>query len=714
MTGVRLQLLKVVDGLLSHLELNEDAIEYLRDKYDPLTVFAFLGPQGSGKSAFVQELIRAGQPEGHAAEAMEPTPEDTGVWMYIEETAYEHAKHVAYLDVYGYGVNKHIDAQLFGLTALLSSTVFHVSLGAINESVFGQLGFLEGAVDVLGESAAGHLPPLQWVVRDLPTKELKAIVGSAIAVDPSADIDQLYLNAVLDAKSSPFRHLLPWQILTNYFPKRSCTVLPAATSPAYEKKASRLGKTLVEKSHVASLHGVPLTGSILASVVELLVDQHKSILDVLHGAWDTILQAAVLDVLELAIGMYKAHVDAQLPLANTDAASAHIALPCDASVLDALHGDACIRAAPLLARAASMGDESMALAADMFKTLSNDHIAMWHARNDALSKSLCLNLLISLHTDVEASIAAKLHRDENDPLLFSDFKSLFRFYNLQVQHMIAQYATDAKGPQKMPQLAAFYSTLLPKFILYLTDLGAHRIESETIASTLMLDRSKGALQQAVDAKVTAMESIKATQAHVQAGLVVNARLEKRLRDVLDDALEGVSLLYDAAKLQGETLEREAFVNVERTAERVLEVTQKTQSVDDELLEGYLIKQGGGGVFGRKNWKQRYFVLHRSLLSYAKTKDDYERGKILKELSILGCDVRESQDAGEGFEIWPPLGGQGTVYDYKQGMFASESTNARRKVDADSDRKFYLRASSVEVKELWVGRLRQAAQQPLLH
>jgi len=74
--------------------------------------------------------------------------------------------------------------------------------------------------------------------------------------------------------------------------------------------------------------------------------------------------------------------------------------------------------------------------------------------------------------------------------------------------------------------------------------------------------------------------------------------------------------------------------VERTAERVLEATVSTEE-NTGVLEGYLIKQGGGGVFGRRNWKQRYFVLNKSTLTYAKTKDDYERGKILKEISILG-------------------------------------------------------------------------------
>ena len=69
---------------------------------------------------------------------------------------------------------------------------------------------------------------------------------------------------------------------------------------------------------------------------------------------------------------------------------------------------------------------------------------------------------------------------------------------------------------------------------------------------------------------------------------------------------------------------------------MIEAAQDTEVTE---LQGYLIKQGGGGnvlnPLGRKNWKQRYFILIDSNLIYSKTKDDYERGKIIKELSLTG-------------------------------------------------------------------------------
>lgn len=78
------------------------------------------------------------------------------------------------------------------------------------------------------------------------------------------------------------------------------------------------------------------------------------------------------------------------------------------------------------------------------------------------------------------------------------------------------------------------------------------------------------------------------------------------------------------------------MQIQLPSEKVKEAAQETESTD---LQGYLIKQGGGSnafnPLGRKNWKQRYFILLGSTLIYAKTKDDYERGKIIKELRLEG-------------------------------------------------------------------------------
>lgn len=79
-----------------------------------------------------------------------------------------------------------------------------------------------------------------------------------------------------------------------------------------------------------------------------------------------------------------------------------------------------------------------------------------------------------------------------------------------------------------------------------------------------------------------------------------------------------------------------LTQVQLPCEKVIEAAQETEVTQ---LQGYLIKQGGGGnafnPLGRRNWKQRYFILSGPNLIYAKTKDDYERGRIIKELCLTG-------------------------------------------------------------------------------
>ncbi|KAF0732002.1 hypothetical protein AaE_009243 [Aphanomyces astaci] len=119
------------------LTVNPEAVRFLNESYDALTVLSFHGTKNSGKSALLREILQASEPtEGeqsdgatHPADVAAP-PADisyvvvsdpqsfyiyiltrcqlfrSGVWMYVQETAYAHAKRVVYLDVQCYGDNE--------------------------------------------------------------------------------------------------------------------------------------------------------------------------------------------------------------------------------------------------------------------------------------------------------------------------------------------------------------------------------------------------------------------------------------------------------------------------------------------------------------------------------------------------------------------------------------------------------------------------------
>ena len=167
-------------------------------------------------------------------------------------------------------------------------------------------------------------------------------------------------------------------------------------------------------------------------------------------------------------------------------------------------------------------------------------------------------------------------------------------------------------------------------------------------------------------------------------------------------------MHQMATKQQQLLEEAAFISVQVPCEKVMEAARD----DDEsaVLQGYLIKQGAGGStfnpLGRRNWKQRYFILSGDTLIYAKTKDEYERGKIIKELCVAGCRIELAQDAGEGFDICPSGAKKNHVFEHQRGLF---DKNAKRKTTlSDHGRVFRLRATTIDERDKWVQRLRQCA------
>ncbi len=65
---------------------------------------------------------------------------------------------------------------------------------------------------------------------------------------------------------------------------------------------------------------------------------------------------------------------------------------------------------------------------------------------------------------------------------------------------------------------------------------------------------------------------------------------------------------------------------------------RTCSVIFPSYRGYLRKKGGGtSIFGRRSWKERFFVFSRGVLSYFDTASDHEKG--LEPIKALQISVR---------------------------------------------------------------------------
>jgi len=74
------------------------------------------------------------------------------------------------------------------------------------------------------------------------------------------------------------------------------------------------------------------------------------------------------------------------------------------------------------------------------------------------------------------------------------------------------------------------------------------------------------------------------------------------------------------------------------------LTKKT-SISDVIHEGYLWKKGGGtSMFGKKNWKKRWFALHTDLkLSYY---DDENENHLKGVIHIHGARLRVTANTGK--------------------------------------------------------------------
>ena len=67
-------------------------------------------------------------------------------------------------------------------------------------------------------------------------------------------------------------------------------------------------------------------------------------------------------------------------------------------------------------------------------------------------------------------------------------------------------------------------------------------------------------------------------------------------------------------------------------------------VGTALHRGRLEKRGQGtSLFGRKNWKTRYFVLYENLLVYFASEGDASTGSPLGELPLAGCTLQFNPD-----------------------------------------------------------------------
>ncbi|POM66016.1 Guanylate-binding protein [Phytophthora palmivora] len=401
----------------------------------------------------------------------------------------------------------------------------------------------------------------------------------------------------------------------------------------------------------------------------------------------------------------------QPALATAQEHSEVVELPCENDALHEIHESARREAKATLRTMPVRSGKLSTLLKKLFRDLVESVFTTIEEENNRISSDICQTLLATLHIKMTEKVDAHLMlgpQDDGDSYSFqsTEFKRFFHHYQTYMFELMAEYTDQAKGPVKKEELAKFMHNIIrPQLAEFSEKLDKIRQRDVDVVDAEIEKKEEEVEDFNRKQKLYQKQTID-VQEDVNRQLVESAKLHSLRKEALVGAINDLTRMHAMAAKQKELLEEAAFVSVQLPEQKVIEAAQEKEEVTE--LQGYLIKQGGGGnVFnplGRKNWKQRYFILIGANLIYASTKDDYERGKIIKELCLTGCKIDPSRDAGEGFDITP--GKSAHVFELQRGFF--EKNSKKRSSAADSGRVFKLRAQNIQERDVWIDKLRQAA------
>ncbi|CAH0520096.1 unnamed protein product [Peronospora belbahrii] len=652
-----------------------------------------------------------------------------GVWLYVKCINFPNAKYLAILDRPGFG-NSSVEVLLYSILASLSSVVVHHVDGHLTTEAVKQFSFLASNKEdgALPNNAFPQSPKLLWVLQNVTINELKEqMKESGLS---RQETEQTYLCNALAAlpKNSPEAALS--KLFESVFPDQNLFVMPPRGSETFEKQVGKLSRLFTDSIHNRYHNKIVLNGPLVCSIAVSMLAHRENVFKVFEGqAWNDMIHNCCLNVVKNGVKLYKLLMSDRLgsivdtsdleefeqALDPDQERREFVELPCEhATLLDA-HDFAKRKAKAALRTMPVLPGKLSSLLKRLFCDLVGSVFASVQNENNRISSELCQSLLTTLHAKMTDQVDKQLisgTQNEEDSYFFQStkFRRFYRDYQTNLFEFIAKYTDQAKGPVKIEELAKFmHSVIRPQLAEFSERLEKIRKDDVNMLEEGINEKEEEVEKFSAKQKIYQKKSMDA-QDDINRQLVGGAKLHALRKEALIGAIDDLTRMHEMATKQKELLEKAAFVSVQLPEQKVIEAAQDIAAQDKEVTEfqGYLIKQGGGGnvlnLLGRKNWKQRYFILIGASLIYAKTKDDYERGKIIKELSLTGCRVDPSRDAGEGFNITP--GKSAHVFVVQRGLF--EKNSKKRSSAVDSGRVFKLRAQNIQERDVWIDKLRQAA------
>ncbi|KAL7689513.1 putative guanylate-binding protein [Plasmopara halstedii] len=679
---------------IAGLQIKKEALDFLQRLPEPLLVVSVHGRGNCGKTALIQSLL-----------GLEKATDTEGVWLYVHHANYTNAKYLVVLDRPDFGEDKKLDTLTYTILAGLSSVVVHHIDGPLTSDAVSQFALFAPNVESDTPPAYGfpQKPKLLWVLQNVSAGELKEqIQKSELSLQ---EMEQTYLCNALATLPDGSPYAQATKFYETAFSDQKCFTMPQIGIELFKKRLEKLMRVLTDSIQNRYSNGVILTGPLLGSIIVSMMAHSDNVYKTFKGPiWKNLIYNCCYSMIGNGVKLYKLRmfeslgsiVDTSDLMEFQPASSAvqnnqpSIELPYENDVMIEIHN-----------RAKREAKAHLRLLPYQAVTRSN----VYQEKNNRISLEHCQLVLKTLHRSMTEKVVAHLNSGEGYSFQSTEVKRFYHHYQTYLFDLIGQYADQGLGPAKNAELAKFmHKTIQPQLADFSISLDKLRQQDTKTIEKMIEEKKKEAENFNTRQRMFQKENSDA-QGDVKRQLVNVAKLQALRKDALAGAIVDLTEMHSMAIKQKELLEEAAFASVQLPEQKVIEAAQEKEVTE---LQGYLIKQGGGGnvlnPLRRKNWKQRYFILTGSNLIYAKSKDDYERGKIIKELCLTGCKIDPSRDAGEGFDITP--GKSAHVFELQRGLF--EKNSKKRSSAADSGRIFKLRTQTIQERDMWMEKLRQAA------
>nr|CCA25004.1 NADdependent malic enzyme putative [Albugo laibachii Nc14] len=701
-------------------ELEASAIDFLQHTTDTLLLVAVFASVKKRPEAItlihnIANIFHPTEspPADWNAYNLSDLPSCDGVWLFVQDaSAGPHIDRIGFL----YSDIGVLAPRIEGQLLLVLSSVCNCVLAPIfgegcNEQLEAFQGLCIQAVRCCEKAKADdtrlentrtfpHNPSLLWIMGDGALNSIRKSVQITERkdVDGDAEIIQAFLSQsnTSDRVQHSLRELFPdWKGFT--------------TSDVYGvKKQSKALKALIGSRDRQVLGDIRINGPFLCILLEYLVARREDVsLALNQDERKTLVNQCCNQVACASVKQYEELMSASSIFSKSLSTSQTPVNSYEAHTLQQMHKNAMRVGKTGIQNKIPRISAHYATCSKRFKELLSTIFTSICIENAKRSASTCIFLLSQLYGDLEAETGHALeelknsidpiHATANQQVQSFEYERFWHRYKLRFHQLLHAYDTVAQGPMKAKVLVTF---LQARFCRHLLEVNEELNKISQQDRTHLEDKRNELIHQLDEERSNQMRletQLKQLEYDIKVSLAEKAAHLHVQKTAVKSSLGKVECKFEIMSNQRVLLEEAAFIAIQIPA-------KKTHQVDEHQCrqEGYVVKQGRGrdlrNPLRRKAWKQRYFCLCDSTLSYAKTHDDHERGRLLGTICISGCQVEEAADNSDGFVIIRPSGVAPLPY----------RVDNNRTMTSKMQRNYNMRARSVEERDVWVRKLRQGA------